>query len=80
MLGSGSGSGSGVGVFTTMDGGGVGTTVSWDTSGSCTEGSGVDMLADGDWTGGGVGTGVETGMFTSEIWSEKKKNGKNIGV
>ena len=28
MLGSGSGSGSGVGVFTTMDGGGVGTTVS----------------------------------------------------
>jgi len=69
MLISGSGSGSGVGVFTTIDGEGVGTTVSWDTSGSWTDGSGVDILAGGEWAGGGVGTGVETGVFTSETYS-----------
>ena len=34
------------------------------------------MLAGGDWAGGGVGTGVETGVFTSDTCSEKKI-GKN---
>ena len=69
MLSSGSGSGSGVGISTTTDGGGVGTIVSCDSSGSRTEGSGVDILTGGDWTAGGVGTGVDTGVFTSDIYN-----------
>lgn len=73
MLSSGSGSGSGVGVFTTTDGGGVGTTVSWDNSGSRTEGSGVDILSPGDWVAGGDGTGVDTGVRTSDIYKMRKQ-------
>lgn len=73
MLSSGSGSGSGVGVLTTTDGGGVGTTVSWDNSGSRTEGSGVDILSAGDWAAGGDGTGVDTGVPTSDIYKMRKQ-------
>ena len=65
-LTSGSGSGSGVGVFTITDGVGVETFVARETSGSCTEGSGVDKLDGWDCAGGGVEIGVATGVFTSD--------------
>lgn len=64
-LTSGSGPGSDVGVFTTMEGAGVEIFVASDDSGSFSEGSGVFMLAGGDWTGVGVETGVATGVATS---------------
>lgn len=68
-LTSGSGLGSDVGVLTTMEGAGVETFVASDDSGSCTEGSGVFILAGGDWTGGGVETGVVTGVATGVLTS-----------